>query len=324
MADEPVSRVATAPVAALRASIEACTAAVSERLDPLDYRSWSVYLERAGAAFAVGEPISAVVEDLYLAARCLHGNEAIHLGKHEPRQFLTRRVHPVELALASGHPVLMAELTAAYGLSIPLVMSRSDAELDDEIAVLTSHFMRQRCTDHRALLGLGGVVFAGSLAALARGFDDEAALGLETYGDARRALAGVTPPDALLGKLRRYDALNLALVDIVNRQAAPLGERIAKLVSAHERELSSAEGGASKTKQGWLDTSAVALVAAATWRELAVELPSEHPYQGFVVCFGEGPRADVLAEKTELPPEILARLSGAAPGSPTEEERPEP
>lgn len=310
MTEELIPRIDGVSTAECRARFDACTTVLTERMDPADYRSWTYYVERAHAAFAMGHAVAGVVEDLFMAARCLRENQHLHLGRHESRRFLTRRLHPIELALASGHPALMVELGEAYGLSLPLVMSRTDDALNREVAVLTSHFANEYCADHRALVGLGAVVFAGGLAALARAFEDEAALGLRAYQIAREGLTHRAPPEPLVARLQRYDALNLMLVDVINRDAESLSRRIPGTIATHEASLrAEAAGSASElARLPWIDLSTVALIAAATLGGMTLALPDDHEYRAFVDVFSAGPREDVLVEESEIPRDMLEQM----------------
>ena len=161
--------------------------------------------------YAAGDDIFQIVDDAFLAARCLHDRHEMHLDLKPPEMFMSRRITPVELGILSGMPMLTLEFSATYGLPLMMVMGNTAPEdIMSEANLMTSYFRRGFCADFVELTGLAAVIYAGVIAAIGRGFDDEATVGINTYSKARDSLRG-NPPKAILSKLQRYDSLITAL-----------------------------------------------------------------------------------------------------------------
>ena len=100
-------------------------------------------------------------------------------------------------------PMLTLEFSAAYGLPLMMVIGQTaPEEVMGEANLMTSFFRRGFMADFVELTGLSAVIYAGVIAAIGRGFDDEATLGLNTYAKARDSLRG-KPPAAFLPKIQR-------------------------------------------------------------------------------------------------------------------------
>ena len=83
--------------------------------DEADYRNLDWYLWRMQLKYAVGDDIVEVVDDAFLAAKCLHDKHAMHLELKPPEMFMTRRITPVELGIISGMPMLTLESLLCTG-----------------------------------------------------------------------------------------------------------------------------------------------------------------------------------------------------------------
>ena len=186
--------------------------------------------------FAAGDDVYEVVDDAFMAARCLHERHAMHLELKPPEMFMTRRIMPVELGIISGMPMLTLEFSATYGLPLMMVLGGTAPEdLMSEANLMTSYFRRGFCADFAELTGLSAVIYAGVIAAIGRGFDDEATLGINTYAKARDSLRGM-PPASLLPKIKRYDALITALACLCAGNIEMIGDVLAPEAEAFEAD----------------------------------------------------------------------------------------
>jgi hypothetical protein len=302
LACEP--RFADVPAAALEAAMVPVTAYFLKHVDELDYRNLDQYVLRANLRFAQGRPEMEVVDDLFLAARCLKDHASLHLSKNAPERFITRRVLPVELGMLSGQPDLTQEMGEQLGMPFSLILAGEVTyEVVKEVDLLTSFFRKGACATHRDLGGLGAIAYSGALAAICRGFDDEAAFILGMFNDITRTMLDKPAPDAVKPMLLRYDGLCLALSALVKQEFEALSQIIGQLIEQHEAEQRRKLGdkwARADASARFLDTASVALLASAALRQVALELPpSAAHYQGFVTVFTTAPPR-VEEERPEL------------------------
>ena len=285
--EEPVyaprgeARIPGISAAMVDARLNECAEFFTKHCDEADYRNLDWYLWRMQLRYGVGEDILEVVDDAFLAARCLHDRHAMHLELKPPEMFMTRRITPVELGIISGMPMLTLEFSATYGLPLMMVLGQTAPEdVMGEANLMTSYFRRGFCADYVELTGLSAVIYAGVIAAIGRGFDDEATLGLNTYAKARDSLRGA-PPASLLPKLRRYDALNTALACLCAGQYGQIGEILAPVAEAFVSNESRRAGDAflSPDKMPppkYFDLSILTILALGALREVIIEIGRAH------------------------------------------------
>ncbi len=301
--EEPVyaprgeARIPGISAAMVDARLNECAEFFTKHCDEADYRNLDWYLWRMQLRYGVGEDILEVVDDAFLAARCLHDRHAMHLELKPPEMFMTRRITPVELGIISGMPMLTLEFSATYGLPLMMVLGQTAPEdVMGEANLMTSYFRRGFCADYVELTGLSAVIYAGVIAAIGRGFDDEATLGLNTYAKARDSLRGA-PPASLLPKLRRYDALNTALACLCAGQYGQIGEILAPVAEAFVSNESRRAGDAflSPDKMPppkYFDLSILTILALGALREVIIDLPETGAIAGY---------RDFLRGLTEMP-----------------------
>lgn len=263
---------------AVDALLGECSEYFLKHCDEVDYRNLDWYLGRMQLRFAAGDDIFEVVDDAFLAARCLHDKSSMHLELKPPEMFMTRRIVPVELGILSGMPMLTLEFAATYGLPLMMVIGHTAPEdIMNEANLMTSFFRRDFCVDYYELTGLSAVIYAGVIAAIGRGFDDEAAIGLNIYARARDSVRG-EPPKALLPKLKRYDALNTALACLCSGNFDAIGEVLAPAADAFLEDQMK-RNGESFLKPGkmpppkYFDTSILTVIALAALRETIIDIP---------------------------------------------------
>lgn len=275
-------------VAASRAQLDACNTALIKYVDEADYRNLQWYVSRASLRYALGEHPAGISDDLWLAARCLHGKEAMHLDRVPIEKFLTRRILPVELGLVSGQPALTRDLAEGAGFPLARALANDSEELHRESARLTSFFRRGSCATHQDLAGLGAVVFGGALSAIARGFDDEAALGLNVFADAREPFQHVDAPAPVQPTLRRYDALLLSLALLLREERDRLAQVLQGVAEAHCADLQRKHGDdllRPTEPHPYLDLSTLAILAVAALRGMDVPLATTGPAAGYAAVF---------------------------------------
>ncbi|NUN15400.1 MAG: hypothetical protein HUU55_17385 [Myxococcales bacterium] len=264
-------------------------------MDPLDYRNLNNYLARASIRYVLGWPTVDWLDDLYWAFRCIHTRGDMHLDRVPPERFITRRMLPIELALLSGQPVLVADVADELGLSVAVLMDHGSEELDREAELLTGFFRRGSSATYQDLSGLGAIVYVASLTALARGFDDEAALALNLYGAARQALSHVHPEKNVVDRFRRYDRLCLGVACLLNQDSERLGALIGELVEHYDLELRGKLGDCFARPpeiQRYFDSGSLALCALSVLREMPIMLPNKNvdaPYQEALAYFRTAP-----------------------------------
>lgn len=291
------SRIPNINLECIDARLDECKEFFKKHVDEADYRNLDWYLWQMQLRFAAGDDIFEIVDDAFLAARCLHDRHAMHLELKPPELFMTRRIVPVELGIISGMPMLTLEFSATYGLPLMMVLGQTAPEdIMSEANLMTSYFRRGFCADYVELTGLSAVIYAGVIAAIGRGFDDEATLGLNTYAKARDSLRGA-PPQALLPKIKRYDALNTALAclcagnfDLIGEILAPEAEDFQKLQA--QRAGSEFLSPSKMPPPKYFDLSILTILALAALRGKVIELPQT----GAIAAY-----RDFLRGLTEMP-----------------------
>lgn len=272
------ARIAGIDIPAVDARLEECTEFFSKHCDETDYRNLDWYLQRSQLRFAAGDDIFEVIDDMFMAARCLHERHAMHLELKPPEMFMTRRITPVELGIISGMPMLTLEFSATFGLPLMMVICKTAPEdIMSEAHLMTSYFRRDFCADFYEFAGLSAVVYAGVIAAIGRGFDDEATVALSTYAKARESLRG-NPPPSLLPKIRRYDSLNTALACLCHGDFDLIGGILAPVAEGFQEEQMkrAAEQWHAPSKYPvpkYYDTAILTILALAALRGKTIALP---------------------------------------------------
>ena len=298
------ARIAGIDIAAIDARLDECADFFSKHCDETDYRNLDWYLQRSQLRFAAGDDIFEVIDDMFMAARCLHERHAMHLELKPPEMFMTRRIMPVELGIMSGMPMLTLEFSATFGLPLMMVICKTAPEdIMSEANLMTSYFRRDFCADFYEFAGLSAVVYAGVIAAIGRGFDDEATVALSTYAKARESLRG-KPPASVLPKIRRYDSLNTALACLCNGDFDLIGGILAPVADWFQEE------NAKKAGDMWLspsrypvpkyyDSAILTILALAALRGKTIEFPNT----GAIAAYNEFTRGlmEMPERRIEVP-----------------------
>ena len=245
--------------------------------DELDFRNAGPYIERAQAKYAAGYPLVHVIDDLWLASRCLHERVELHLLKHAVEKLRVRRIEPLELAVLGGQTSVMLRAAEDYTFPLMPVLARTAGqEQRNEAAHCSSFFSTERISGLRDLVGMAAAVYSFALGALVRGTDDEASLALDLVRDAAKAL-GVSGGDDDPPPLVRYLRLNRALRLLIRGDGEALGPLLNALVLGHEETLA---GAAAADPEAWarpkraaayLDTSAAALTGLSVLKAVPLD-----------------------------------------------------
>ncbi len=315
------ARVAGVDLAAIDARLKECAEFFTKHCDEADYRNLDWYQWRMQLRFAAGDDVYEVVDDAFMAARCLHERHAMHLELKPPEMFMTRRIMPVELGIISGMPMLTLEFSATYGLPLMMVLGGTAPEdLMSEANLMTSYFRRGFCADFAELTGLSAVIYAGVIAAIGRGFDDEATLGINTYAKARDSLRGM-PPASLLPKIKRYDALITALACLCAGNIEMIGDVLAPEAEAFEADQRRRGGEAylSPSKMPvpkYFDTAILTILALIVLRGETIVLPETGAiaaYRDFVRGLTEIPERRIEVPGLDEESRRILQEAGIAP-----------
>lgn len=128
----------------------------------------TLYLGRANARHALGEPPDAVLRELWLADRVYVEHGEVFLVKWPPEQLRRRRLLPLELALLVGDPGLLERSSLLFGLDVMSVMAGTETdEVLAEVSGMTSYFQGRGIDDRGGLAGTLAVLYWLALSAVA-------------------------------------------------------------------------------------------------------------------------------------------------------------
>lgn len=270
--------------------------ALDQRIDTTpeetDYRLQRDFQARAQLRFAAGFEADDIAHDLLWSARCLRFKEDLHFLKVPVQRFRSRRIDPVELAAASGDPLLAHQIAERYAMPLPtIVAGMADPAVMSEARTVT------RCFDGPAqdeldLAGLGAICWSGALGAAVRGFEDEAAMASRTLAKARADAPdglGETPePD---GPLDRYITLFGLLKALYTGDGAGLtagaGALCASQLARVKEGMTPGEWEAPGQAPRYLDLAALALCTvhrAVGGTADAADLPGDASIFAVLLC----------------------------------------
>lgn len=245
--------------AALSRLLEELEEEVIRYVDTLDLRHAGAFAMRAHVRFAAGAPPDEVLDDLWMASRCLISDPAMHLARTPPERLLTRRISPIEVALLGGQPELAARLAGALGLPLAAGLAGvADEALMEELGILSPGLVGKPLTRPEHLMGLAAAVWAGALSAAARGFEDEALMALSLLARAR--YDGPLEPQHR-AVMMRYGGLCEGLLEILRPDERDLEGIIADQLERFTAQLLAAPAQAGPRR--FMDTGALSLVALA-------------------------------------------------------------
>ena len=270
--------------------------------DEIDIRNYGLYVDRAQARFAVGFPLMTIIDDFWLASRCLEGRAELHHLKHPVEKLRTRRIEPVELGLLGGQTTIMLSMAEHFAFPIlPVLAHTAPQEVRNEAAHCSVFFSTERIEGLRDLVGLAAAVWSAGLGAIIRGADDEAKLALDVVDTAAEAVGVHGGPDEP-APLVRYLRLNRGLRLLVDRNGAPLPKLVGEIVAGHlatlerVRETEPDKWARPPRAASYFDTSTAALLALAVLKAVpveAAEIPAHAaPYRELFEAMGEVDRTE--------------------------------
>jgi len=225
-----------------------------------------LYLSRAHAMQALGEPPDTVLRQLWLAGRCYGDHGGVYLAKWPRHQLRRRRLLPLELALIVADLPLIEKISTGFGLDAMVLLARAEPDtVTHEVRVMSSFFHGGSIENRGDVAGTLAVLYWLALSAIA----EER---VEPF-EAVRALAAriierhARDIEARVGGLGRILYVHDALAAM--RPAAPelVVDALAGHYVLHLEDLAAKaadEPEILSRGEGLVDTTSLALLAVAT------------------------------------------------------------
>lgn len=252
--------------------LEQTDAELKVYIDPEHMSYLPLYLGRADARFAAGQPPEAVLRELWLASKVYAAHGPIMLAKWPPTQVRRRRLDPLEVGLIAGDRDVLKQLAKVFGID-PLVLYAGiePEEVTQEIAALTPYFKTETVSDPVELAGTLALFYWLMLAAVAgedpEGFEVARRRAMRCHDDFGHLLGGAS------GGIARIRVIHQGLAAV--RPANP--EKLARAIVQHaglwqlEHEKQKKNDEDARTRGlGGLDRTSLALCALA--RAFDIEL----------------------------------------------------
>lgn len=286
------------------------------------YQYWEPYAMRGHMRFALGAPVSSVLDDFWMAARTLAQDPGMHLGRYAPEQLLTRRIIPAELGVLGGEIVLAKRMAISFGF--PLATSRAglgDYHLQTEARILSAALVGEGIRDPNGLVGLAAVCYSAALSASIRGYADEVMLALQILADA--TYDGELSPGHR-GAMVRYTGLCEAILELVQPGHRNLPGILADQIERYTVQLQARIGdeyARPTVPQRYMDTAVVSIMAVAAFAGYSLETFPPDPtitpravgYADFLGAMGEA--RQLPADPDALSVEELTAAVEAATGA---------
>jgi hypothetical protein len=297
---------------------------VERYVGEFDHRHAGAYASRGHMRYALGFSPEDVLDDFWMAARCLAGDAALFLARHPPEQLLTRRILPVEYGVLGGHLEIARRLAASYALpTLAIHAGVGGAELKAEGRIISPGLLGKAVEHPQHLLGLAAAVYAGALGSAVRGYGDEVQMTLRLLAQVqfRGELS-----EAHKQLMVRYTGLCEVLLELVQPEGRDLPAILADQIERYTARLAQGAGESfykpSKPLR-YVDTSSLALMGLMAMLDHSLSsfpphpevTPSAVPYLDFVQAMTQAERHVEPPQDMALP-EGLASLveQGQAPG----------
>lgn len=213
-----------------RAWLARTSAEMSRFVSPTVHTFLPLYLGRADARFALGDPPGDVLAELLGAARCWAEHAALYLHTLPLNRLRSRRLTPLELALVTGDSAVVGALSDGVATDAMSVMAHTEAEaLSRELHTVAGGPITEPPADLMGVAGRLGLLYWLALGAVLRG--ERAAF------EATRLLAEPLReglPDR--GPLARLAALHAALAAVSAGDALACAAAIARHSALHHAE----------------------------------------------------------------------------------------
>jgi len=285
------------------------------------YQYWAAYANRAHLRFALGAPASTVLDDFWMAARAMAPDPELHLGRHAPEQFLTRRIMPAEFGILGGDVMLAKRMAISFGFPLPTCRAGlADYHIQTEARVISSALLGEGIRDPQALVGLAAACYSAALSAAIRGYADEVMLALQILADAD--YAGELSAGHRAAMIR-YTGLCEAILELVQPGRRDLGGILADQIERYTTQLEARLGEQYSHPTGpqrYLDTAVLSIMGIAALAGYEIEsfppdpeiTPHASAYAEFLTVMGD---ARVLPEDPEaLSADELAAAAKSAAG----------
>jgi hypothetical protein len=275
---------------------EALDKEVERYVGEFDHRHAGAYASRAHLRYALGFAPVAVLDDFWMAARCLAGEAALFLARHPPEQLLTRRILPVEYGVLGGQIEIARRLAASYALpALAIHAGVGGAPLRQEGELLSPGLVGRALTQPQHLLGLAAAVYAGALGSAVRGYADEVEMTLRllAQADYRGPL-----DEGQKQTMVRYTGLCEVLQELVRPAGRNLPGILADQIERYTAKLAAGAGEefySPRKPLRYMDTSSLALMALLSMVGHPLEgfpphpevTPAAVPYLDFVAAMAE-------------------------------------
>ena len=152
-----------------RAHLEETAETLKIYIDPAHHTYVDLYLSRADAKWALGMAPDGILEELWGAARCYAAHAPMYLTKWPRTRFKSRRLVPLELAVVTGDEDVIKDVAQTVATDPMMVIaSMADAEVTEELGVLTGWFGSHEITGPADLAGFLAAMHWLALSALVR------------------------------------------------------------------------------------------------------------------------------------------------------------
>jgi hypothetical protein len=249
--------------AAIESYLECTDKELLHYIDPEHMSYLPLYLGRADARHARGEPPETVFRELWLASKVYAAHGAIMLTKWPPTQVRRRRLDPFECGLLAGDRDVLKKLAKVFGID-PMVLY-AGLEPDDitaEVSALTTYFKSETVSDPIELAGTLAIFYWLMLASAAdedlEGFEIARRRAMRCHDDFGHLAGGAS------GGIARIRVIHQALAAIRPANADGLAKGIVQHAGLwqleHDRQKKS-DADAKARGAGGLDKTALALMA---------------------------------------------------------------
>ena len=225
-----------------------------------------VYLGRADARHALGQPIDAVLRELWLAARVYEVHGGVFLAKWPHTQVRRRRLEPLEVALVAGEPDTLKGVAKVFGID-PMTLF-AGIEPDDvgaEVRALTTYFLNDQVADVIELAGTLAIFYALMLSSLAtadiEGFEASRRRAMRLIDDQGHLRGGIAQ-----GGVARIKAVHEALTALRPARPDVYARALVRHRALHDLELKKShdkDPEAEAQARGALDRTALTLLVVA-------------------------------------------------------------
>lgn len=225
-----------------------------------------IYLGRADARHALGEPIDAVLRELWLAAKVYEVHGGVFLTRWPHTLVRRRRLEPLEVALLAGEPDTLKGVVKVFAID-PMTLF-AGIEPDDvgaEIKSITNYFATDQVADMIELAGTLAIFYALMLGCVAthdvEGFEASRRRAMRLLDDQGHLVGGIAQ-----GGVARIKAVHDALTALRPARPEAYALAVVRHRALHDLELGKIhekDPEARAQARGLLDRTALTLLVVA-------------------------------------------------------------